>query len=445
MARDMLIAGASRAFARAAYVAPANLFPLAIHESGKYFVSPDGSQFFMQGDTPWMIVNQCSNAQIDAYLDSVVAYGINAILIEAPGFLFTSQSPATNNADGDAPFTVMSPYSWVLNDTFWQRVDYLVNGAKARGIFVWMNPAYLGFGGEAGSGSGVEGCMAQITAASAGTLQTYGATLATRYTQGNVGWCLGGDYKGDTTERNKQANVLTGIRSVRTTDLVMAHPARGEDAYAYWGPGGQDYTGWNVGTTYAAKAGTDAATLGATAYARSGIPHILIEAGYYGEATDLEARRALWQSALSGCAGLLAGSAMWGFGCGVATQPSGGASSALSTWLGTAVFQQSLHMRTLLRAYPAYRLVPKTDSSLVSSAHGTGTGRIVAALASDGTYALIYSPSVNVTVVMMNFTQSTVRVRSMNPQTGAFTSVGSYANTGSQSITVSSESVLVFD
>lgn len=424
-------------------VGKANPFPLKISPDRRYFVGANGRPFLMVGDTPWMIVNQLTLPQIDVYLTSIASFGLTALLIEAPGFLFTDHSAGAtltgvdiaNNTDGVAPFTGMDPFNWVLNEAYWLRVDYIVNRCKALGIFVWINPAYLGYQGTTGSGSGIEGCMGEVTGASAGTLQTYGAAMANRYTQGNVGWSEGGDYAGNTTERDKLHNVFIGIRSVRTTDLVLPHPARGESGYALFGPGGQNYAEFNVGATYTASNGTDAFSLAATEYGRSGpIPFVQAEDGYYGEATDAQAQRAPWESMLSGAAGVMFGTKLWSFGDHIAGG-NVGAASALGTWLGSTGYQQMGYLVSLFRQFAWWKVVPNTGTGLVTTpALGSGTTRICPALSSDGSFAMIFTPGVGLTVDMSNFVQSSVRGRWFDPSVGTFAAASGspYANTGTQ-------------
>jgi hypothetical protein len=394
----------------------------------------------LHGDTPWSIAVQLTNAQIDTYLNDRAAKGFTAILFNAIEHYFSSQSPAYRNVDGADPFTPMTDFS-KPNNTYWNRIDYIVNQAKARGIACVINPAYLGYSG------GQEGWMAEVNAATAAQLQSYGAWLANRYTQGNVIWCMGGDYAGSTTERDKQWNIATGIRSVRATDIIMAHPMRSEISYNLWGPGGRNYAGWNLNTTYLSRSATEANTSSATEYARPGpYPFVLIEAGYENEATLQEVRRAAYGSLLSGACGHFYGNnPLWGFGepnlCGGA-----GPSSALSTGLNSAGAVQMSYLRNLLSAYQWHRLTPKTDTSLVSSSLGSGTTRVYPALSSDSTFAMIYvQDSRTVTIVMSVFSLSSVRVRLYNPTTGTFSAVGTFGNSGTQNIATTGERVIVLD
>lgn len=415
------------------------LFPLVVHPSGRYLMSPDGRPFLVVGDSPYSIEVQLTHAQIDTYLNDRQARGITAILFEAVEHKFSSQSPVDTNALGNRPFSTPGDFS-TTNEAYWVTVDYIVNGCKARGIVCFIAFLYLGFSG------GDEGWTTEVNADTTGHLQTYGTFLANRYKQGNIVWVAGGDYAGDATLRARQWNIVTGMRTVRTTDLICGHPQRGQDAYGLWGPGGDNLTGWNLGTTYCATDGADAYTLAATAYGRSGpIPFVLIEDGYEGEHTLAEFRRSKYVSVSSGACGIFGGNnPLWGFG-----EPNFngglGAASTLTTSLNTTGFQQFTYLIWFLRSIAWWKLVPKTDTSLVTTSLGSGTGRVAPALANDGSFAIVFSPGVNASVDLTNLTKSSIRARLFDPTTGLFTLVGNYSNGGIQAFTIAAESVLILD
>lgn len=413
------------------------VFPLGL--DGRHIVRHDGATFPVVGDTPWTIEVQLTHSQIDTYLDDRAAKGFNAILFELIEHYFSSQTPAYRNAQSSAdPFSSMTDFA-SPNSTYWATVDYIVNGAKSRGMACFVCPAYLGFGG------GSEGWMSEVTAESAADLQAYGAFLAARYTQGNVVWVMGGDYAGTTTERDKQWNIVTGMRSVRTGDIITGHPARAdENAYSKW----NGYTGFNLNSLYIPTTNI-ADDRAATCYGQ-GMPFFLIEGGYEGElGTAASIRMANYTSLLSGaCGAFMGNNPIWGFG-----EPNSnggaGAAAALSGSLNSTAAQQMAHFASLVSAYDIALLVPKTDTSLVTTSLGTSgtTGRVCPARASDGSYAMIWTNSVNFTVDMTALTPSSVRGRWFNPSDGTYsTASGSpYSNTGTQAFTAPGERVLVLD
>jgi hypothetical protein len=299
-----------------------------------------------------------------------------------------------------------------------------------------IQPAYLGWNG------GSEGWTTEVSAESDADLQTYGATLATRYSQGNVIWCMGGDYSPGSTLVDKQWQIITGIRTVRTTDIVTAH---GGDANAY--PTWSGKTGFNLNSVYTSSGLIYSEC--ATEYARSGpLPFFMLEAIYEQErSSPISAaglRRQSYQALLSGACGQMFGNnPIWGF------ESPNLPFSYTGTWesnLDSTGSTQQQYVKLLFAAFEWWKLVPKTDTSLVSSSLSSGDTRLCPALASDGSFALIWVPSSqSVTIVMTNFTPSSVRVRLYDASAGTYSTVGTYANTGTQSIATGGERVIVLD
>lgn len=434
---------------------PSGAFPLSIHASNRYLVDAQGVPVLLAGDTPWSIAVQLTDAQIITYLNDRQAKGCNAILFNAIERGYSSQTPVYNNVDGQAPFTTMTPnVSWTSrNDTYWQRVDFIVNEAKARGMVCFICPAYTGYG------SGSDGWLNQYAGASDADLQNYGAFLANRYTQGNVVWVMGGDDANDveaagnygsgtTPNRTKQWQIALGIRSVRTTDLITGHTARNGtgavsgEAYKAWTTG---YTGFSLNNVYGHDNPDDMAALMATAYGRTGYPCFMIEAGYEDPGGS---DNGVWSAAQAIMSGALGGAlhghdALWHFGS--YAPYNSGAASVLSSYL-TGSWLQAKWLYTLIKAYQWWKLEPKTDTSLVTTSLGSGTTSICPARASDGSFAMVFTPNAGFTVAMSALTPSSVRARWYNYDTGAYTAIGTYSNTGTQAFSApGGNRILVLD
>jgi hypothetical protein len=415
-------------------------FPLSVHASKRYLLK-DSRPFLLHGDTCWAIIGQLTDAEIDTYLDDREEKGFNAVLFSAPENYYTSQTPSYNNVDGVAPFTTMSPVDWTSpNNTYWNRVDYLVNGAKSRGMVCIINPAYVGW-------QWVDGWGNAVNAASAGDLQTYGQFLATRYNQGNIIWCMGGDWSGTAGDRDKQWNIVTGIRSVRTTDLITAHPDSSEDdPYAYW----SGYTGFSLNIAYTYETSSDwVYEESATAYGRSGpLPFVYFEGKYEGSTSSTLAmlRRQSYGSMLSGACGQIYGNnPVWHF------ESSRWGESYSGTWesnLDTTGATEQTYVKALFAAKQWWKLAPETGADLVSSSLSTGTSRVYPALAADGSFAMIYVPtSQTVTCVMSALTPGRVRARLYDPTAGTYATVSGspFVNTGTQNIATGGERIIVLD
>ena len=412
----------------------------------------NGAPYLAVGDTPWSLAVNCTNAQIDSYLSDRAGKGCTAILFNAIEHAYSSQSPAYRNADGVVPFTSMNPVNWVLNETYWQRVDYIVNQAKARGIVCFIAPAYTGYG------SGSDGWLNDYSGVSNATLQAYGAALANRYTQGNVVWVLGGDDandvetagnygSGSTPNRTKQWQIALGIRSVRASELITGHTARNGtgpvsgEAYKAWTSG---YTGFNLNNIYGHDGIDDAVGLAAAAYGRSGYPFFLIEAGYENtDGSDIGGIVPAIQAVLGGGLGGWFGGhdALWHMG---SYTPSTGAASVLGSYLAGS-WRAHSRFGALLKSYAWWLLQPRNDASLVTSGRGSGANAVCPALASEGSFALVGTPGSSVTVNMAALSAPNVRARWWSFDTGSFTAIGTFANSGTRSFTAPGGRILVLD
>ena len=414
-------------------------FPLRVHTSRRFLVDSAGQPFFLHADSCWSIAVQLTRAQIDNYLDDRQRRGFNGILFNVIEHFFSSNKPFYFNEEGNDPFTPMTHFA-SPNAAYWQLVDYVVEGCARRGIVCLLTPAYLGVGGGSSSPND-EGWDSEVNISSNADLQRYGAFLAKRYTRRNIIWILGGDY--NPPNPAKQWNIATGILSVDPKALVSGHGSRNTESYKVWN--GQP--GWNLNNIYVDLDGI-AQPASATAYARSGpIPFFLIEGAYGGAQTDGACRLQVYQSILSGACGHCFGSfPIWGFG---EPHVNGGIgpARALQSSLDTPAIRQMGHLRRLFLAYAWWKLVPRTDSSLVTTALGSGTSRICPALASDRSFAMVWTIGSNFTLNMSALATRNIRCRWFDPVQGAFTAVSDspFANSGVRVFSPPGESVLVLD
>jgi hypothetical protein len=415
-------------------------FPLQIGPSRRYLIDSAGRPFLLHGDTPWSIAAQLGDADIDEYVDDRAAKGFTALLFEAPVFHFTADG-SPNNIDGIAPFTSMSgSWNWTLNDTYWQRVDRIVNRCRGHGLVCVINPAYLGYTGLQ------EGCDTKLLGTPDSVLQQYGAGLARRYAQGNVIWCLGGDADPDATLRAKQWQIVAGIRTVRTTDIITAHAAPGSPAYAKW----HGQVGFNLNSAYPGDV-ADVYSECLDEYARSDpMPFFMIEGIYEQErALPIDAsglRRQSYQALLSGACGQFFGnSPIWHF------ESPNAPFSYRGTWwsnLNSVGSIEQAHVKKLIIDCEWWKLEPKSDTTFVVSPLGSGASRVAAAAASDGTFGMAHVPS-SQTVVFntsaLSGVHGKVRVRLYDPTKGAYSVVGTFTTPGSLSVAVNGDRIVVLD
>lgn len=424
---------------------PLGAFPLSATADGRGLQRPDGTRVVIVGSTDWQAIGNLTLAQMDTLLETRAAQGFNASLIEAPAWHFSTETPRYIDVDGNAPFTSTSysAASFVLVDAYWDRVDYYVAKAKALDMAVLMSVTYLGFGGGAGV-EGDQGIDALVDGATDQVLYDYGVALGQRYTQSNIVWVHGGDF--DAPNPEKCWKVAEGIISVRPNDMHTFHGARGTEGYTHLN-GRTDWTGARrLNTTYSGMPDNDEVTKAAAAYARSGpIPFIHVEGWYEldGNLTDTGLRRQAYASWLSGACGHMYGhNNVWGFG----GYGSSSAQDSIDNYLQATVANDMQHFAALTQAYTR-TLVPKTDTSLITTAQGSGADKIVGALADDDSYALVWTPTQNFTIDMSALSPSSVRGRWFDPTAGTYSAASGspYSNTGTQAFTAPGERILVLD
>jgi hypothetical protein len=414
-------------------------FPLRVHASRRFLADSAGQPFFLHADASWSIAVQLTRTQIDSYLDDRQRRGFNGILFNVIEHYFSSNKPFYRNIEGKDPFAPMTDFS-SPNPAYWQLVDYVVEGCAQRGIVCLLAPAYLGVGGGSSSPND-EGWDSEVNKASNADLQRYGAFLANRYTQRNIIWILGGDY--NPPNAAKQWNIASGIRSVDPSALITGHGSRNTESYTVWN--GQ--SGWNLNNIYVNLRGV-AQPASEIAYGRPGpIPFFLIEGAYGGAQTDAACRLQVYQSILSGACGHCFGTfPIWGFGEPHANGGIGPA-TALRTSLDTPATRQMTYVRRLVLGYAWWKLVPRTDSSLVTTSLGSGTLRICPALASDHSFAMVWTTESRFSLNMAALATPSIRCRWYDPLEGAFTAVSDspVANTGIRAFSPPGEGVLVLD
>ncbi|MGE0763731.1 MAG: DUF4038 domain-containing protein [Bdellovibrionales bacterium] len=432
------------------------IFPLSIHSSGRYLQGANGTPFIVVGDSPWSLAVNCTNNQILSYLNDRAAKGCTALLFSAIEKAYSNQTPAHLNVDRVAPFTNMNPVNWVMNENYWKRVDFIVNECKSRGIACFITPAYTGYG------NGSDGWRNEYSGATNAALQAYGTALARRYAQGNVVWVLGGDDPNDlgavgnygsasTPDRTKQWQIAVGIRSVRTTDLITGHTARNGhtsvdgESYKAWTSG---YSGWNLNNIYGHDNTDDAVALATTAYSRPGpLPFFLIEAGYENpDGSNGGGRIPAIQTLLGGGLGGFFGGhdIIWHMGS--YSPDNYGAATALSRYLANSWIDYK-NLSSLLKAYRWEKLVPQKSTALVVTALGSGSSAICPALATDGSFAFIFTPGANFSVNMAAIQVPSVRARWFDVSAGTFVAISGspFTNTGTRAFTTPGERILILD
>ena len=403
-------------------------FPLRVHSSGRYFVDRNGSALYLHGDTAWSLAVACTRDQITHYLNDRAARGFNCILVNLIEHYFNS-SPAYRNAEGYDPFTTMSPVAWNSpNTSYWGLVDFLIDAAAARGMIVLAAPTYAGYGG------GSEGWHTDVIAASQADMLSYGNFLGNRYKdKGNLIWVMYGDYAPVSGDRARYQDVIDGILAYDTDALVTAHA--GPDTTSLGAFSGESRI--SVDIVYSYSWNIDSLT--ADAYSRTPAKPTFFFEGYYegnGGASAARIRAQPWMAVLSGgCGALFGHEGVWPFGTGGVGGTWTGGFSAAQGYFGTTLTGYMAHVKTMVDAVAWHLLQPKTGTELVTTSLSTGSSRICPALASDGSFALVWVPTAtSPTIALSAFSGPNVQARWYDPAAGTYTAIGTYAASGTQSM-----------
>jgi hypothetical protein len=393
----------------------ASVFPLRVEASKRYLVTAQGDPFLIHGDTPWTLITQLTRAEADQYLEDRRQKGFNTILVELIESYFSVNAPA--NIYGEPPFTVPGEFS-TPNEDYFAHAEYVIAKAREKGMLVMLTPAYLGFDG------GEKGWYDAMQAAGTTQLRGYGQYLATRFgAYDNILWVHGGDY--NPPSRGGMRAIVEGILDVEQTSLHTFHGSRGTSALGWLGP---TETWLDVNDIYTTKDTVVAEAQGE--YERATMPFFLIEDYYEDEFSTIptDTRAQAWQAVLSGAMGQLMGQAdVWRFTPGV-----------WQSKLDTEGASTMIHLRNLLESRAWWTLEPDFGNTFLTSTPGTGVGRAVAAVASDRSFALLYSRNIKtLTVDIGSLNGATVRARWYDPTSGTYTDVAGspFAASGSRDFT----------
>ncbi len=202
----------------------------------RFLVTEDGKPFFYLADTGWELFHRLTREEAVEYLEVRASEHYNAIQAVALAELGGVPEP---NAYGKFPLVAGDPERPAITPganpsdpgqyDYWDHVDYVVDQANARGIYIAMLPSW----GNWVNGDGRTGKI--LTKANA---QSYGEFLGRRYGKKGVIWVLGGDRdpRGfEETWRVLARGLAIGVSGKEDYDAVLMtfHPL-GEATSSTW-------------------------------------------------------------------------------------------------------------------------------------------------------------------------------------------------------------------
>lgn len=167
----------------------AQMQPLTISASGRYFVTTDGKPFFWLGDTGWLLFLKCTREEVIEYLDTRKSQGFNVIQVMVAHDLKTDKNvygdSAFVNQDASVP-KISKGNDYTNSDAYdyWDHVEFVIDEAAKRNMYIAMVAVW---------GSNVKSKWINQNQAVA-----YAGFLAERFkNKTNIIWVNGGDLKGD--------------------------------------------------------------------------------------------------------------------------------------------------------------------------------------------------------------------------------------------------------
>jgi hypothetical protein len=433
---------------------------IKVSDNKRFLVTEDGKPFFYLADTGWELLHRLDRKEAVQYLDKRAAQRFTAIQAVALAELDGITDP---NPYGDLPLIDKDPAKPAVTPganpanpaeyDYWDHVEYIIDQANARGIYIALLPAW---------GRWVVGARNEEPLLKPSNARTYGEFLGKRFGRKGVIWILGGDRTAtgyEETWRALAAGIAIGVAGKEDYDAVLMsfHP-RGGDTSSTWFHN-DAWLDFNMQQTgHGLAEGTASWARIAKDYAREPVKPVLDGEPLYedhplafrsrdnGYSFDAHVRqRAYWDVFAGACGHTYGDHSVWQMYA-PKRQPINGPLLYWNEAIDRPGAGQMQYVRALVESRPYLSRVP--DESLVADAL-TGADHIVATRG-DG-YAFVYSPQGRkFTVEMTKLPAPKIKAWWYNPRTGTSSAAGEFDNSGSRPFTCPAEGfgadwVLVLD
>ncbi|WP_443939417.1 glycoside hydrolase family 140 protein [Pedobacter sp. MW01-1-1] len=196
---------------------------LVVSENGRFLETGDGKPFFWLGDTGWLLLNRLTREEAISYLDKRKAQGFNVVqamlLHSVPSRNVYADSSVVRANVGQPAVTEGNNVANELEYDYWDHVDYVVDEAAKRGIYMALVPVW---------GTNVKEKKVNEEQA-----KKYAEFLGKRYkSKWNIIWLNGGDIRGSEKMAVWKAIGET-LRANDPNHLITFHP-RGRTRSSEW-------------------------------------------------------------------------------------------------------------------------------------------------------------------------------------------------------------------
>ena len=436
---------AAAAISLCAPIVAAPLPKLKVSDNRRFLVTQDGQPFFWLGDTAWELFHRLNREQAEHYLDNRAKHGFNVVQAVAIAELDGHTDP---NAYGHLPLMGLDPsrpaVSEGANNDYWDHVDFIVDAANRRGIYIGFLPTWGRYWHD-----NVKDGKPLFTPSNA---ETYGAWLGKRYHDRGLVWILGGDRGVDNATQKEIIRAMA--RGLRKGDdgahLMTLHPPGGNGSSTWFH--NEDWLDFNMrqnghvaeftGRYDRTKADYDLTPMkpvldGEPIYEDH---PVAFDAKKFGHSTATDVRRPIYWDLFTGAFGHTYGHhSVWHFW----SPGKGPINNPLLPW-SEAINQpgaaQMQHAKRLMLSRPFLTRIPD-DSVIVpdhvpTSVPGAGRYRYVATRDEDGSYAMVYVPVGRKFKVRLDkITGAQVNAWWFNPRNGKAAAIGTFDKLGDREFT----------
>ena len=441
--RRLILAASLAALGLSALAAP--LPKLKVSDNHRFLVTEDGKPFFWLGDTTWELFHRLNREQAEQLLDNRAKLGFNVVQAVAIAELDGHTDP---NPYGHLPLVDLDPARPAVkdgpNNDYWDHVDFIVDAANRRGIYVGFLPTWGRFWRDTAN--------ERKPIFTPDNAEAYGQWLGKRYRDKGIVWILGGD---------RPVENDTHREIIRRMALGLHQGDGGVHLHTFHPPGGNGSSSWfhdaewldfNMRQNGHVAEFTGRYDSTKADYDRSPVKPVLdgepiyedhpvsFDAKKLGHSTATDVRRPIYWDVFSGAFGHTYGHhsvwQMW-------SPDKGPINNPLMPW-SEAILQpgaaQMQHAKNLMLSRPFLTRVPD-DSIIVTdrvttSVPGAGRYRYVATRDAGGSYAMVYVPvGRKFTVHMDKVTGPQVKAWWFNPRDGKATALGEFPNTGEREFT----------
>ncbi len=385
-------------------VSAAPAFPLKVSDNKRYLVDQQGKPFFVMGDTPWFL-QKLPIEDVRRVMDDRQAKGFNTLFLE---FLDDSRIPS-RDAHGNVSFNPEKDITKPV-EAYWRYADEVMEEAERRGFFVIMSELWYG------AGKGL--WMHHVKPDNA---KVYGEFIGKRYARfKNLMWMHAGDRNPDQNLAECTRVLAREITAAAPHHLHTVHNAHEFASSAFHH--GDPWLDVNLAYTYGAAylqvlpehQRTDPVRpviLGETGYEdEPNAIHLLPDAKKGDFWTPYRIRRNAWWAGLSGASGYCAGTRLWRWE---------------KNWrevMQAESTRQAPYLLKAMEAGPWWRLAPDVKHEFITAGFGEWrqADYATAALADDGSFAVVYVPSARRFTVDLGRLSGQAAARWFDPASGEF-------------------------